>query len=64
MKTLVVTLTAACAVVAGYFGVRYFTRRDLGFTPARKYVKNLAENLRHKLTAVRKAGSTPETATE
>jgi hypothetical protein len=51
-------------VVAGYFGVRYFTRRDLGFTPARKYVKNLAENLRHKLTAVRKAGSTPETATE
>ena len=29
MKTLIVTLSAACAVIAGYFGIRYFTRRDL-----------------------------------
>ncbi len=36
MKTLIIVLSAACAVVAGYFGVRHFTRRDLGFTPARK----------------------------
>jgi hypothetical protein len=65
MKTLIITLSAACAVVAGYFGVRYFTRRDLGFTPARKYVRNLAENLLHtELTAAREAGTTPETATE
>jgi hypothetical protein len=64
MKSLIITLSAACAVVAGYLGVRYFTGRDLGFTPARKYVKNLAENMRHKLTAAREAGSTPETATE
>ena len=64
MKTLIITLSAACAVVAGYFGVRYFTRKDLGFTPARKYVRNLAENLRHKVTAAREAGATPETTTE
>ena len=65
MKTLIITLSAACAVVAGYFGVRYFTRRDLGFTPARKYVRNLAENLLHtELTAAREAGTTPETTTE
>jgi hypothetical protein len=61
MKTLI---SAACAVIAGYFGIRYFTRRDLGFTPARKYVRNLADKLHHKLTVARKAGSTPETATE
>jgi hypothetical protein len=63
MKTLIVTLTAACAVIAGYFGIRYFTRRDLGFTPAGKYVKNLAENLRHKVTSAREAGTTSNTAT-
>jgi hypothetical protein len=56
MKTLIVILSAACAVVAGYFGVRYFTRRDLGFTPARKYVRNLAKHLLHtELTAGRDA---------
>jgi hypothetical protein len=64
MKTLIITLSAACAVVAGYFGVRYFTHRDLGFTPARKYVMNLAENLLHtELTAAREAGTTPASAT-
>jgi hypothetical protein len=56
MKTLIVTLTAAFAVVAGYFGVRYFTRRDIGFTPARKYVRNLTENLLHiEVTPAREA---------
>jgi hypothetical protein len=65
MKTLIIVLSAACAVVAGYFGVRYFTRRDLGFTPARKYVRSLAENLLHtELTAAREAGATPKTTTE
>jgi hypothetical protein len=51
-------------VIAGYLGVRHFTDRELGFTSARKYIKNLAENLRHKVTPAREAGSTPETATE
>ena len=65
MKTLIVALTAACAAVAGYLGLRYFTRRDLGFTPARQYVRNLAENLLHtKLTAPREAGTTPNRTTE
>jgi hypothetical protein len=65
VKTLIITLSAACAVVAGYFGVRYFTQQDLGFTPARKYVRNLAENLLHtELTAAREAGMTPEATTE
>jgi hypothetical protein len=47
MKTIIIILSAACAAVAGYFGFRYFTRRELGFTAARKYVRNLAENLLH-----------------
>ena len=65
MKNLIITLSAACAVVADYFGLRYFTGRDLGFTPARKYVRNLAENLLHtELTAAREAGTTPAATTE
>jgi hypothetical protein len=65
MKTLIITLSAACAAVAGYFGIRYFTRRDLGFTPARKYVRNLAENLLHtNITAALEAGTTPNTTSE
>jgi hypothetical protein len=65
MKTLVITLSAVCAVIAGYFGTRYFSRRDLGFTPARKYVKTLAENLLHtEVTAAREAGTTPNTPKE
>ena len=65
MKTLIITLSAACAVVASYFGIRYFMRKDLGLTPARKYARNLANNLLHtELTAAREAGTTPETTTE
>ena len=64
MKTLIITLSAACAVVAYYFGVRYFTGQDLGFTPARKYVRNLAENLLNTdITAALEAGTTPQTTT-
>ncbi len=65
MKTLVITISVVCAVVAYYFGFRYFTRRDLGFTPARKYVRNLAQNLLHtEITAAGEAGATSETTTE
>jgi hypothetical protein len=65
MKTLIITLSAACAVVAGYFGIRYFTHKDLGFTPARKYVRNLAENLLHtEVIAAREAGAAPAPTTE
>jgi hypothetical protein len=65
MKTLIIVLSAACAVVAYYFGLRYFTGQDLGFTPARKYVRNLAEKLLHtEVIAAREAGTTPATTTE
>ena len=65
MKSLIVTLTVVCAVVAYYFGLRYFTGQGLGFTPARKYVRNLAKNLLHtEITAAREAGATPNTTTE
>jgi hypothetical protein len=65
MKTLIIVLSAGCAVLAGYFGVRYFTRRDLGFTSARNYVQSLAKNLLHtERTAAREAGTTPEATTE
>jgi hypothetical protein len=65
MKNLIIVLSAACAVVAYYFGLRYFSGRDLGFTPARKYVQSLAKNLLHtELTAAREAGTTSATTTE
>jgi hypothetical protein len=65
MKTLIIILSAACAVVAYYFGLRYFTGQDLGFTPAKKYVRDLAKNLLHtEVTAAREAGTTPASTTE
>jgi hypothetical protein len=65
MKTLIVTLTAACAVIATYFGVRYFTRKDLGFTPVRRYVRTIVENLFHSdIIAAHKASKAPEKTTE
>jgi hypothetical protein len=65
MKTLIVVLSVVCASVAYYFGLRYFSGQDLGFTPAKKYVRNLAKNLLHtEITAAREAGTTPNTTTE
>jgi hypothetical protein len=65
MKNLIIVPSAACAVVAYYFGLRYFSGRDLGFTPARKYVRNLAKNLLHtEITAAREAGTTPAATAE
>ena len=65
MKTLIIVLSVVCAVVAYYFGLRYFSGRDLGFTPAKKYVRNLAKNLLHtELTAAREAGTTSAATTE
>ena len=65
MKTLIIVLSVVCAVVAYYFGLRYFSGQDLGFTPAKKYVRNLAKNLLHtEVTAAREAGATPQATTE
>ena len=64
MKNLIIVLSATCAVVAYCFGLRYFSGRDLGFTPAKKYVQSLAKNLLHtELTAAREAGTTSATTT-
>ena len=65
MKNLIITISVVCTVVAYYFGLRYFSSRDLGFTPARKYVRNLAVNLLHtEVTAAREAGTTPAATTD
>jgi hypothetical protein len=65
MKNLIIVLSVVCAVVAYYFGLRYFSGQDLGFTPAKKYVRNLAKNLLHtEVTAAREAGATPAATTE
>jgi hypothetical protein len=57
MKTTLSILAAACVVIAGYFGIRHFIHKDLGFTPARKYVRNLANILLHtEVTAAQEAG--------
>jgi hypothetical protein len=65
MKNLIITISVVCAVVAYYFGLRYFSGRDLGFTPARKYVTSLAKNLLHtEVTAAHEAGATSATTTE
>ena len=65
MKNLIITISVVCAVVAYYFGLRYFSGRDLGFTPAKKYVRNLAKNLLHtEVTAAREAGTTPAATTQ
>ena len=65
MKTLIITISVVCAAVAYYFGLRYFSGQDLGFTPAKKYVRNLADNLLHtEVTAAREAGTAPSSTTE
>jgi hypothetical protein len=65
MKTLIISLSVVCTVVAYYFGLRYFSGRDLGFTPAKKYARSLAKNLLHtEVTAAREAGATSAATTE
>ena len=57
MKKLIIVVSVACAVVAYYFGLRYFSGQDLGFTRVRKYVRNLAKTLLHtEATAAQEAG--------
>jgi hypothetical protein len=65
MKTTITVLAAGLAIVTGYFGARYFTRKDLGFTPAKRHVRSLAQNLLHtEVAAAREAGIAPEATTE
>ena len=65
MKKLIIVVSVACAVVAYYFGLRYFSGQDLGFTRARKYVRNLAKGLLHtEVIAAQEAGTSSATRTE
>jgi hypothetical protein len=54
--TIAVLLTIATAV-AGYFGLRYLTHKDLGFAPVKRYTSKLAKTLLHtEATAAQEAG--------
>jgi hypothetical protein len=51
---------AVVAAVAGYFGIRRLTRKDLGFTPLKQYATKLAKTLLHtEATAAQEAGAVP-----
>ena len=43
MKYTIAVVLAVVAAVAGYFGVRRLTRKDLGFTPVKRYASKLAK---------------------
>jgi hypothetical protein len=65
MKTAITVLSVLCAVIAYYFGLRYFSGCDLGFTPAKQYVRNWLRTLLHtEVTAAREAGATPQPVAE
>ncbi len=60
MKYTIAALLALAAAIAGYFGIRRLTRKDLGFTPVKRYVTKLAKTLIHtEATAAQEAGATP-----
>ena len=60
MKYTIAVVLAVAAAVAGYFGIRRLTRKDLGFTPVKRYASKLAKTLLHtEATAAQEAGGTP-----
>ena len=60
MKYTIAVLLTVTAAVAGYFGIRRLTRKDLGFTPVKRYASKLANTLIHtEATAAQEAGATP-----
>ncbi len=60
MKYTIAVLLAVVAAVAGYLGMRHLTRKDLGFTPAKRYASKLASTLIHtEATAAQEAGVSP-----
>ena len=57
MKYTIAALLAVIAAVAGYFGIRRLTHKDLGFTPVKRYASKLASTLTHtEATAAQEAG--------
>lgn len=60
MKYTIAVVLAVVAVVAGYFSIRRLTRKDLGFTPLKRYASKLAQTLLHtEATAAQEAGAAP-----
>ena len=57
MKYTIAALLAVVVAIAGYFGIRHLTRKDLGFTPVKRYASKLAQTLLHtEATAAQEAG--------
>ena len=57
MKYTIAAVLAVVPAVAGYFGIRRLTRKDLGFTPVKRDATKLAKTLLHtETTAAQEAG--------
>ena len=56
MKYAIAVVLAVFAAVAGYFGIRRLTRKDLGFTPMKRYASKLIHT---EATAAQEAGVSP-----
>ena len=60
MKYTIAALLAVVVAIAGYFGIRHLTRKDLSFTPVKRYASKLAKTLIHtEATAAQEAGVSP-----
>ena len=45
MKYAIAVVLTVVAAIAGYFGIRHLTRKDLGFTQVKRYATKLANTL-------------------
>ena len=60
MKYTIAAVLAVVAAVAGYFGIRRLTHKDLGFTQLKRCASKLANTLLHtEATAAQEAGVYP-----
>ena len=60
MKYTIAALLAVVAAVAGYFGIRRPTHKDLGFAPVKRHASKMAKTLPHtEATAAQEAGTSP-----
>jgi cytochrome c-type biogenesis protein CcmH/NrfG len=58
VKYTIAVVLAVIVAVIGYFGIRRLARKDLGFTPAKRYASKLANTLIHtEATAAQEAGA-------
>ena len=60
MKYAIAVVLTVVAAIAGYFGIRRLTHKDLGFTPVKRHATKLANTLIHtEVTAAQEAGVSP-----